>query len=138
MSKLLWCDKLYNRRVVFYIDNDAARHSLVSMYSPSTFSNEILSAVLVADMSCMTLNWYARVPTIGNLADGPSRMSMDDMEHIGAKRVRASFPELRPWTADSVRHAISQHLKTCCIMIGFVLKGVWAETQLASVYLIPY
>jgi hypothetical protein len=123
MAKHLWSSKLRMKRVVFYIDNDAARYSLVSMYSPAAFSCEILQGVLVADLACMALCWYARVPSAGNLADGPSRVSFDDMNTINAVRVRATIPELKPWTAEAVRQALRKR------MVG---RWVWLERGLRA------
>ena len=42
-----------------------------------------------------TLSWFARVPTLSNPADDPSRLEFDSLLRAGAAAVQADQPSLR-------------------------------------------
>ena len=64
---------LLQRHVVFYLDNEAARVTLLRMQSENAMLDAVakISAVHEAELSCIP--WYARVPSRSNIADAPSR-----------------------------------------------------------------
>jgi hypothetical protein len=76
-----------NRRVVFYIDNDAARESLIKAFSPSLASMSIISAFYVEVENLNIIPWFARVPSTSNPADLPSR----NQSYEACSRFRAAF-----------------------------------------------
>ena len=84
ISKILWHQLLKGRRNLFFLDNESARHANIRGYSPVRFSREILSHGIVQDAKLLAFNWYARVPTGSNVADGPSRGDYSEMEKLGA------------------------------------------------------
>ena len=69
----LWLQHCKSRHVVFYIDNDGARYSLIRGYSCSVSLSVIshMMAVRLEELVC--LQWFARVASASNLADFPSR-----------------------------------------------------------------
>jgi hypothetical protein len=76
-----------NRRVVFYIDNDAARESLIKAFSPSLASMSIITAFYVEVENLHIIPWFARVPSTSNPADLPSRNQSEE----ACLRFRAQF-----------------------------------------------
>ena len=59
------------------VDNESAKWSLIRGYSSVDASAEILGAIGVKDAELGSFDFYQRVPTEANLADGPSRRSFD-------------------------------------------------------------
>ena len=92
---------LAGRRVLYFIDNDSARLALVKSYSPVLSSLKIICEC--ASWHCIhdSVAWYARVPTGANIADGPSRMSKDEVvDRFGAEIVKPVFPSGDRWVTD--------------------------------------
>ena len=61
------------RRVIFFIDNDAARESLIRAFSPSLVSMSLIMVFYKQITTLESLIWFARVPSASNPADLPSR-----------------------------------------------------------------
>ncbi len=61
-------------RVFLYVDNEAARASLIAMYSRVNTHNVILKRVSEIAHSRSLFLWTARVPSASNEADAPSRL----------------------------------------------------------------
>ena len=73
MALDLWKCYCESHHVIFYIDNDGARYSLIRAYSCSASLSVIshMMAVRLEELVC--LQWFARVASSSNLADYPSR-----------------------------------------------------------------
>ena len=84
IARLTWAEILRGRHVVFFIDNNAARQSLIKGYSPSLPSCRILGEAALEDTRLECFSWYARVPSASNASDPASRLDFD--------RVRAILP----------------------------------------------
>ena len=70
----VWSRRTMHRRIFIFVDNDAARASLIKM---SSNSRSLQSCLLkVADILQQTpcFPWFCRVPSSSNIADGPSRL----------------------------------------------------------------
>jgi hypothetical protein len=65
--------KFLHRRVLFYIDNDGVRYSLIRGCSHSTANNRILDFINRIEIENQSWSWYTRVPSCSNPADAPSR-----------------------------------------------------------------
>ena len=65
-----------HRRIIFFIDNDAARCSMVNGYSPSMESNRLIQFATATDQDVQCWCWYTRVPSTSNPADAPSRLEL--------------------------------------------------------------
>ena len=92
MALSTWADRVRGRPLVVFIDNDSARFGLISGYSAVPASAAIISLAwgLIARLGVFP--WFARVPTVCNPADGPSRGRMAAMENFtGSRRVQPSF-----------------------------------------------
>ena len=92
LAKRVWKETLRSGRNLFFIDNESARECLVRNASPNVFSRAIILLSVIEDLRLGGLNWYARVPTSANWADGPSRNDFLDMASLGAVRSELVWP----------------------------------------------
>ena len=86
-----WRHIFKGRPLVVFIDNDSARFGLVSGYSSVASSAAIILAIWGQLARLGIACWFARVPTVCNPADGPSRLRFEDMARIRARRVEPAF-----------------------------------------------
>ena len=73
-SKATWGDQLEGRSVLWFLDNEAARMSLVRIFSPILDNFFLLQLNARLDTQCQARNWYGRVPSKSNPADDASRL----------------------------------------------------------------
>lgn len=73
MSIDLWSDALSSQHVVFFIDNDGAKYSLIRGYSKSTMITRLCDVCSEMLDSSVMLPWFTRIPSASNIADFPSR-----------------------------------------------------------------
>ena len=64
---------LHNRRSIWWIDNEAARFSLIKGISTSPTMRTLTRAFYSLEVNLATFNWFERVPSVSNIADAPSR-----------------------------------------------------------------
>ena len=77
--------------MITFVDNNAAKDSLVRGHMDSLTGDPLLQSVLLLEFEQMSHNWYARVPTASNIADDPSRLNFSALERD--KRSSRAFPE---------------------------------------------
>jgi len=94
-AKRTWRNLLAHARVLWFLDNESAREALVKSYSPVDASREILWMVAKEEAVTPTLSWFARVPTLSNPADDPSRLEFGPLLKAGAVAALADQPSLR-------------------------------------------
>jgi hypothetical protein len=94
IAKIVWRKILSNSRNLWFIDNEAARQGLIRSYSPVRTSSELIFSCKVQDMKAESSDWYARVPTCANWADGPSRIDFSDMAELGARQIFPVVPSV--------------------------------------------
>lgn len=70
---------LKSRQVVFYLDNDAARYTLIKAHSATSFGKRIVAPFVSLELSLQLKAWYARVPSASNISDDPSRLKFDKL-----------------------------------------------------------
>ena len=93
VAKMTFPDLLRNRRVLVFIDNEAARIGLVRCYSPSLPSLRLIAHAVSLDLVLGCQCWYARVPTKANPADLPSRLTFSPfLESLGCECVEPVLP----------------------------------------------
>ncbi len=73
LAKLIWRDAFLDTAGIVFVDNSSALHSLVSGYSPTEESSNIIGAATLMDARLGFAQWLARVPSAANVADAPSR-----------------------------------------------------------------
>eukprot|EP00971_Amphidinium_carterae_P003984 79294-Amphidinium_carterae.1 len=72
-ARVLWREKLRNRRVLAFLDSNAVLHAAVKGMSNDSFLKTSLKRLCLEQLACPSLFWYCRVPTFSNPADAPSR-----------------------------------------------------------------
>ena len=65
--------ELAGRRVIIWLDNEAARFGLISGRSPSPSMDSLLRLFASVEDGSPSFTWICRVPSYSNLADGPSK-----------------------------------------------------------------
>ena len=78
----VWSSRLKDKRVTVYLDNDGARHSLISGKTGSETCARLVNQILVLESNLGLQPWFARVPSKSNPADAPSRMEFKGIEHL--------------------------------------------------------
>ena len=81
-------------RTFLYVDNEAARASLISMYSPLLAHNEFLRKLQKTVMRCSLYMWTSRVPSASNPADDPSRRAFTPLVERGFHRMHVQWNTL--------------------------------------------
>ena len=103
IAKSIWGDKLRNRKVIYFIDNDSARLALIKGYSPVLASLLLIMTSAQQDAELSSAPWYARVPTHSNPADEPSRMESTELRKKGALLVEPRLKGFNDWFADILK-----------------------------------
>lgn len=70
---VLWKRHLRNRPCVFYIDNNSSRDVAISGRARTQPGSTLVAELLKLEDENCTNSWFARVPSVSNIADGPSR-----------------------------------------------------------------
>lgn len=66
-------DRFRSRRIIYFIDNEAARFSLIKGVSSSSTMMHMSQWFYAQEMSIRSFPWIERVPSFSNIADMPSR-----------------------------------------------------------------
>ena len=88
MAAESWAHLTRDRDVILFLDNEAARYSLVRGYSPVLTAAKVIGEAWLSFAGCGAAVWFARVPTESNPADAPSR----GQECPGWQRIRPKVP----------------------------------------------
>ena len=86
MVALRWMlkDTLVNRRTIWWVDNEAARFSVIKGQSPSPVMRWLVREFYNFEVEAPTFSWVERVPSYSNIADGPSRAKPEEaMQLLG-------------------------------------------------------
>ena len=86
MVALRWMlkDTLVNRRTTWWVDNEAARFSVIKGQSPSPVMRWLVREFYNFEVEAPTFSWVERVPSYSNIADGPSRAKPEEaMQLLG-------------------------------------------------------
>jgi hypothetical protein len=91
-----WRQKLSNRDVIFFVDNEPAKDALIHGISSSASSSQLVASARLICAEAGLGVWYARVPSPSNIADAPSRGSCSELVALGFSRVDA-VPPMAPF-----------------------------------------
>ena len=80
------------RRVIAFVDNDAARYGIIRGYSPREVSRLIIEGFWHEAAALQIAPWLARVPTDGNPADAASRLDHAAMQALRPAPRRVADP----------------------------------------------
>ena len=70
---------LENRKVIFFVDNEAARYSLIKGVSGKSSMQVLTSSFHAVDLQTPCFHWIERVPSKSNPADLPTRGKTDEL-----------------------------------------------------------
>ena len=84
-------DFLVARRAFLFIDNEAARASLLSLWSPIFTHARMLQHLWELVRSKSIFMWTSRVPSLSNVADKPSRFEIVQLVEAGFIRMRPKW-----------------------------------------------
>ena len=85
-----WSDRMLHRRVSFFVDNDAARASLIKMQSDVASMRVALHRAEARLQECPCFPWFARVPSSSNPGDAPSRLVKLEVD-LKAKKIEVDL-----------------------------------------------
>lgn len=95
MIKHFFRKEFADRKIVFFIDNDAARIGLMQANSDSPTSQYLIEEYYSLEREFPSISWFARVASYSNIADEPSRT--DDFKELakllGAKIIPSDHIE---------------------------------------------
>lgn len=77
-----------------FLDNEAARGSLINGSSSQTQGAHLVRAFVWTEMKIQVKVWFARVPTSSNVADDPSRMQVQELERRNIRRRKIHWKTL--------------------------------------------
>ena len=80
IARHTWYKVLRNRRVLIFVDNEAAKAALIRNYSPLLGAAHMLAEIASLDVKLECFPWYCRVPSKSNLADAASRLAYGEYE----------------------------------------------------------
>ena len=96
VARKTWEHRLASRKTISFVDNDAAKESLVRGTSGSRHFREILLAIERVESDNRSWVWTARVPSHSNPADEPSRGVFNGiLKKLCAERVNAFCPMMQ-------------------------------------------
>ena len=87
VAVVLWGSRMRNRRILVFIDNDAARAALVAGGSGNKASEDIAARFWKEATRWCLFPWFERVPSPSNIADGSSRDDSQLLLKLGFVRV---------------------------------------------------
>ena len=70
------------RRVIFFVDNEAARYAMIHGSSPSVSLLKLTQAFHSCSIADSSIAWLERVPSPSNIADLPSRGRIQDAANL--------------------------------------------------------
>jgi hypothetical protein len=82
VARKLLKEKLRHRDIIHFVDNDSARYASIKGYSPTKTSAWLVHLFWETEALCQCRSWIARVPSVSNLADAPSRGSKKEVEAL--------------------------------------------------------
>ena len=80
IARRTWAKVLRNRRVLIFVDNEAAKAALIRNYSPLLDAAHMLSEIADLDVQLECFPWYCRVPSKSNFSDAASRLAFGEYE----------------------------------------------------------
>eukprot|EP00435_Cladocopium_sp_Y103_P039661 s4259_g10.t1 len=93
-----WSNFLAGQLVVHYLDNDAARSSFVRGDAGTRLGRVLVENYLDQEYKCRFAPWFARVASVSNPADSPSRLELDAPWLLGVKQYPLVLPtHLSQW-----------------------------------------
>ena len=86
VSLELWGNLIRDSPVVHYINNDAAKASLIKGYGSTDVARRLVQHYVEQEERLQLKVWFSRVPSFSNLSDGPSRNDCSEVLSLGASQ----------------------------------------------------
>ena len=83
-ARLTWSDRIEHRCVFQFVDHDGVKANFVNKFARHPSTAGFVAAAWSWEASLGCFSWYERVPSPGNLADGPSRKEVKGLQALGA------------------------------------------------------
>ena len=80
----LWGYLIKGSQVVHYIDNESVRLALLKGSGQTVVAGFLSEAIMNAEYHLLTKSWYARVSSVSNIADQPSRGDFNLLLSLGS------------------------------------------------------
>ena len=94
----IWQERLIGCQVIFYLDNDAARSSLIRAEGATQIAQAMLDQFVKLEKTLRCLPWFARVPSASTPADDASRLVFNVPWLLGVPRSPIVLPaRLSQW-----------------------------------------
>ena len=84
LSMWLWRDRINLAQVCWYLDNEASRSAFIKGHGATSLAACMVDAFTDEEMRHQLKSWFARVPSLSNLADSPSRLEDKFLLELGA------------------------------------------------------
>ena len=101
LSKSTWAQALRHAKVIFWIDNDSARHCLIKGSGRSEASDVLAGTSSSLDSELECFSWYERVPSPSNPGDACSRLQSEVCLGRGWMEDQVVWPRL--WDGRNLR-----------------------------------
>ena len=87
----VWKSALGSSSIICFVDNNSARDVAISGCGRNSVANVLVEFLLKLEMATNVTPWYTRVPTPSNIADEPSRGSIQTLLESGAEHMNPSI-----------------------------------------------
>jgi hypothetical protein len=85
MSCVAFAEEIHSKFIYIHVDNVAAQCALINAGSVNHSSRSLVYLYLDFEQRLKFVPWVSRVASASNIADGPSRSSMEEVEGLGAE-----------------------------------------------------
>ena len=97
-----WSKILEKRHVLVFVDNDGARHSWIKGGAESVHAMRMIHKGTLLEARLEVQPYFCRVPTMSNIADGPSRLDFRMCFRAWSRRVQSAYgrpSQMYDWNA---------------------------------------
>eukprot|EP00435_Cladocopium_sp_Y103_P000018 s3918_g1.t1 len=84
ISIWLWGERFSLSQVCWYLDNEASRSAFIKAQGATVLAGTMVETFAIEEMRLQIKSWFARVPSLSNLADSPSRLEDQLLLSLGA------------------------------------------------------
>ena len=90
-----WGELMAKRHLLIFVDNDGARHSWIKGGAESVHAMRMIYKGTLLEAQLEVQPFFCRVPTMSNIADGPSRLDFRMCFALGAEEFKVPIEILR-------------------------------------------
>ena len=92
LSLRVWRERLSGRRVILFVDNEAAKGALIKGTSSTVVAARLVHKFWETISSLEAHVWVDRVPSLSNCGDGPSRGQVAVVRRLRRREVACAWP----------------------------------------------